>query len=216
MSSSLNEAEVRIVACPSVELSGAGRPLEVPMEHREFDYDAFIKPVESRMMRSIWRIVRHKEAAEDALQDALAVIWRKRRAVARHPNPQALILRIAVSAAVDAVRKTQRRLRHEIPAMPGRLAEGAASGIVHVAQDSALQTLVLEAIGRLPRRQATAVLLRVVGEQSYEEIARGLGCSDTTARIHVMRGRAALARSLAHLKPGYIRGRRASEEGGVS
>ncbi|NTU51536.1 MAG: hypothetical protein HGA94_03750, partial [Candidatus Aminicenantes bacterium] len=49
--------------------------------------------MEPRLMRTIWRIVRQKEAAEDALQDALAAIWKKRDAVARHPNPQALILR---------------------------------------------------------------------------------------------------------------------------
>src|SRR5512136_1913978 len=61
--------------------------------------------MEPRLMRTIWRIVRRREAAEDALQDALTVIWRKRAAVARHPNPQALILRIAVSAASPGARR---------------------------------------------------------------------------------------------------------------
>src|SRR5512135_95697 len=79
----------------------------------EFDYDVLVRPLEVRMMRTIWRIVREREAAEDALQDALTTIWRKRDAVARHPKPEALILRIAVAAAIDAVRKRRRRLRHE-------------------------------------------------------------------------------------------------------
>ncbi|MCK7462047.1 MAG: hypothetical protein MZU84_08305 [Sphingobacterium sp.] len=70
------------------------------MEYREFDYDSLVRPLEPRMMRTVWRIVRHEEAAEDALQDALAVIWKKRDAVARHPNPRALILKIAVAAAL--------------------------------------------------------------------------------------------------------------------
>ncbi len=61
---------------------------EDAMESREFDYSKLVRPMESRMMRSIWRIVRQREAAEDALQDALAVIWKKRDAVARHPNPR--------------------------------------------------------------------------------------------------------------------------------
>ena len=87
------------------------------LDNREFDYDLLVRPMEGRMMRSIWRIVRHREAAEDALQDALAVIWKKRDAVARHPKPEALILRIAVSAALDAVRKNRRRLRHETPGL---------------------------------------------------------------------------------------------------
>jgi len=68
------------------------------MECPEFDYDLLVRPLESRMMRAVWRIVRQKEAAEDAFQDALAVIWKKRDAVARHPNPQALILKMTVDA----------------------------------------------------------------------------------------------------------------------
>ncbi|MDD8011809.1 MAG: hypothetical protein PHX73_11995, partial [Acidobacteriota bacterium] len=61
------------------------------MGNPAFDYDSLIKPLEPRMMRTIWRILREKQAAEDALQDALAVIWKKRGTVARHPNPPALI-----------------------------------------------------------------------------------------------------------------------------
>ena len=30
------------------------------------------------MMRSIWRVVRNPDLAEDSLQDALAVVWKKR------------------------------------------------------------------------------------------------------------------------------------------
>lgn len=63
---------------------------------------------------------------------------------------------------------------------------------------------MLRAIARLPRQQAAAVLLRIVQEQSYEAVAKALDCSETTARIHVSRGRARLSRWLAPLisKPG--------------
>lgn len=188
----------------------ADRPVEAAMDRREFDYDALVKPMEGRMMRSIWRIVRQKEAAEDALQEALAVIWKKRDAVARHPNPEAFILRISIDAATDAVRKMRRRLRHEIPGLLDQAADGSAFPVSREAEDRALRAGILEAISRLPRRQAAAVLLRLVEEQSYEEIARAMGCSDTTARIHVMRGRAALARRLAHLRPGVSEGQSVS------
>lgn len=171
------------------------------MDSREFNYDDLVRPLEGRMMRSIWRIVRRKEAAEDALQDALAAIWRKRATIARHPNPQALVLRIAIGAAVDAVRKAHRRLRHEVPGLPEEGAEPAAAATASDALDPHLRAAVLDAMGRLSRRQATAVLLRVVEEQSYHEIAMAMGCSEATARVHVMRGKAALARVLAGLRP---------------
>ena len=60
---------------------------------------------------------------------------------------------------------------------------------------------VLAAVSRLSAQQATAVLLRLIHELPYEDVAEALGCSETTARTHVARGREALARSLAHLAP---------------
>ena len=174
------------------------------VETREFDYDVLVRPIEGRMMRAIWRIVREREAAEDALQDALAVIWKKRDVVARHPKPEALILRIAVSAAFDAVRKSRRRLRHEIPGLPDERADDAAPEAGKEIEDRDLRAAILGAISRLPRRQATAVLLHIVEEQSYEDIARAMGCSESTVRVHVMRGREKLARRLARELPGIV------------
>lgn len=123
--------------------------------------------------------------------------------VARHPKPDALLLRIAVGSALDAVRKSRRRLRHEVT---GLRADGGAAqagpGVCQEAEDRDLRVAVLKAIGRLPRRQATAVLLRLVEDQSYEDIAGAMGCSESTARGHVMRGRKRLARCLAPDLPG--------------
>jgi len=173
---------------------------------REFDYDVLVRPMEPRMMRTIWRIVRRREAAEDALQDALTIIWKKRAAVARHPNPEALILRIAVTAAIDALRKDRRRLRHESPGLPDAQGESAGSPGSRGVEDAELRAAILEAVSRLPKRQGTAILLHIIEEQSYEEVARAMDCSETTARVHVLRGRANLARRLARERPDLVGG----------
>ena len=176
------------------------------VEMREFDYDVLVRPMEGRMMRSIWRIVRQQEAAEDALQEALTVIWKKRDAVARHPKPEALILRIAVTTAYDAVRKSRRRLRHEIPGLRDEHAGETSPTVSKGAEDRDLRAAILNAIGRLPRRQAAAVLLHIVEEQPYEDIARAMGCTESTVRVTVMRGRARLASLLARELPGVAGG----------
>lgn len=59
----------------------------VTVEPRAFDYDSLVRPLEGRLMRCVWRIVRQREAAEDALQDALTVIWRKGRWWPGTPSP---------------------------------------------------------------------------------------------------------------------------------
>ena len=185
------------------------------VETRAFDYDTLVRPLEGRMMRCVWRIVRQREAAEDALQDALTVIWRKRDMVARHPKPDALLLRIAVGSALDALRKSRRRLRHEIAGLPADGgADQAGPGVCQEAENRDLRAAVLEAIGRLSRRQATAVLLRLVEDQSYEDIAGAMGCSESTARGHVMRGRKRLAERLAHDLPGLAKPSHRGEKNG--
>jgi RNA polymerase sigma factor (sigma-70 family) len=49
----------------------------------------------------------------------------------------------------------------------------------------------------LPPEQRDAVELRVIEERSYDEVAAVLGCTETAARIRVMRALGKLARALA-------------------
>lgn len=186
------------------------------MNPPEPDFEVLVRPMESRMMRSIWRIIRQREAAEDALQDALTAVWKKRAAVARHPNPEALILRISVNAAYDAVRKARRRLRREISGLSDPAPDAGSPSIPEEVEARGLRARVLEAIGRLPRRQATAAVLRLVEERPYAEIAAAMDCSEATVRIHVMRAREALARRLGCERPRPAGGQEEKEREGVS
>lgn len=182
------------------------RPAATDMDMREPGYDDLIRPLEPMMMRSIWRIVRDREAAEDALQDALMIVWRKRRAVSRHPNPRALILRISIDAAHDALRRSRRRLRHEVGGLPAAAADPSAPGAERSWENRRLRAVVLEAVSRLPKRQAAAAMLRLVEDRPYPEIAAAMNCSEATVRIHVMRARAALAARLSVFKGGLSSG----------
>jgi RNA polymerase sigma-70 factor (ECF subfamily) len=163
-------------------------------------YEELIVPVETQMMRTIWRIVRHDQLAEDTLQDALAIIWRKRSHIQRHPNPQAVILKICLNCAYDSLRKLKRQGRQQeltqLTASVGPNQNNPTQGL----EQKQTVAEVLKAIGRLPRNQALAVLLRIVQEQPYDVIARTIGCSETTARIHVLRGRKRLSQRLSDLQ----------------
>lgn len=186
---------------------------EGALKDRDFSYDRFIRPHEGQMTRVVWRIVRNPEDAEDTLQDALSTIWKKRRLVCTHPNPRALILKICINAAYDTLRKRHRRRKHEEPTTLHQYTKQEdkpeLTNSLTASHTSALDKLVqketereiLEAIGRLPRNQAVAVLMRIVKEQSYDVIAQAMGCSESTVRIHVARGRARLNKWLAHLNP---------------
>ncbi|MBN1272446.1 MAG: RNA polymerase sigma factor [Candidatus Aminicenantes bacterium] len=173
--------------------------MNIQMADDEDVFEKLIAPVERQMMRTIWRVVRHDQMAEDTLQETLAVIWEKRNRVRKHPNPRALILKICLDCAYDALRKKKRqnRLQGEVKsAAAGVLTRNDAS---HNLEKKHVESEILRSIGRLSRNQAVAVLMRIVQEQSYETIAEVMGCSQATARIHVLRGRKRLSRWLAPL-----------------
>lgn len=176
-------------------------PAEISVPDDRTFYEDFIDPLEPQMMRSIWRVVRHPELAEDTLQDALAIIWKKRELIRRHPNPRALVLKICLNAAYDALRKRMRLMRQDASLMPSEGLDIPDATDRGGQEKKLLEDEVLKAIARLPKKQAAAVLMRVVQGHSYEAIAQALGCSEITARIQVSRGRARLSRWLSHLRP---------------
>jgi RNA polymerase sigma-70 factor (ECF subfamily) len=164
-------------------------------------YDQLIAPMESRMMRTIWRVVRRGELAEDTLQDALTIIWRKRDHIRRHPNPQALILKICLDCSYDSLRKQERFRKMHDASATGSLESHPDKDGSRELEGKEVEAEVLKAIGRLPRKQAEAVLMRIVQDEPYGVIAETMGCSETTVRIHVSRGRKRLSRLLSHLQP---------------
>jgi RNA polymerase sigma factor (sigma-70 family) len=164
-------------------------------------YDTYLAPLETRMLRTAWRITRDPDRARDALQDAMARIWTHRERVRVHPNPGALVLRIAIHAAIDVLRRERRRRRAEESAAPTAWRASPQAGPAVAAERSEVRALVLDAVARLPEKQAAAVTLRVLEEQPYEAIAAALGCAEPTARVHVLRGREKLARLLGALAP---------------
>jgi RNA polymerase sigma factor (sigma-70 family) len=176
-------------------------PRPDPVSSDDAFYDTYLAPLETRMLRTAWRVTRDPDRARDALQDAMARIWARRDRVRTHPNPEALVLRISIHAAIDALRRERRRRQAEdftgSPAWPATPPTGPAAAL----ERSEVRELVLDAVARLPEKQAAAVTLRVLHDQSYGAIAAALGCAEATARVHVLRGREKLRHLLQVLAP---------------
>jgi RNA polymerase sigma-70 factor (ECF subfamily) len=163
-------------------------------------YDEMIAPMEATMMRSIWRVVRNTDLAEDCLQDALAAIWKKRFQIRLHPNPPALILKICLNTAYDSLRKLERVRRHtdlsRLDNAPAPREDDTDRGL----EAREIEAQVQQAIRRLPRKRALAVMMRLIQEESFEAIAQALDCSEVTVRIHISKGRAQLRKWLSPLR----------------
>jgi RNA polymerase sigma factor (sigma-70 family) len=185
---------VDLAALPAGRLPDANE--RVRMAQSETSFEEIIAPIERRMLGIIWRIVRHPDEAEDTMQDALAIIWKRLDKIIIHPNPQALILKICANAAVDTLRKRRRSRNFLAPDALEHLPSLSPSPESMAAETEAA---VLNAIGRLPKKQAVAVVMRILEDQPYKAIGEALGCRENTARTHVLRARTKLGRWLRHL-----------------
>jgi RNA polymerase sigma factor (sigma-70 family) len=152
----------------------------------ESPYDRLIQPIEARMMGTIVRIVGDGDDACDVFQEVLASVWARMGRITAHSNPHGYILRICVARAYDVLRKRARR--REV-AMPGQI---EARPVEDTPEVDHLAARVRQALGRLPRKQAQAVLLKLFDDAPYETIAEVLRCSKATARSHVSKGLARL------------------------
>ena len=176
------------------------------MNEAQEAYERILRPLEDRMIQSIWRIVRSSQDAEDALQNALVTIWKRWERVTGHPCPEALVLKICADAAYDL---TRRRTRERKTRQSRTVAEEPAdtsTSPLECASSQELHHEVIAAIHRLPRQQAMAVLMRVIQGQSYRDVAAALECNEATARTHVARGRTRLQTLLSHLDPTIVAG----------
>jgi RNA polymerase sigma-70 factor (ECF subfamily) len=178
----------------------------MPMHTPDDFYGRFIEPIEDRMIRSVWRITRNAQDAEDAMQSALMEVWKRRHRIIRHAVPPALILEMCADAACSVARRRARDRRRTEPANPDDEPIDAARSPWMEMAHRELTDEILAAIRRLSHRQAVAITLRVFEALPYEQIAAAMDCTEATARKHVVRARAHLQIVLAKHHPSRLAG----------
>jgi RNA polymerase sigma-70 factor (ECF subfamily) len=125
-----------------------------------------------RIARSI---LRDRELAEDAAQEACAIVYAKAATLRSVFAFRVWFYRIVVR---EAMRLDRKRALHSLFAW-----EPAANPELG---DSILRLDVLRALGRLSRAQRAAVVLHFYAEMNSREIAAVLGIPDSTVRFHLV------------------------------
>lgn len=160
------------------------------------------------------RVLGNPDDALDASQEALIAIA---RGIHRFDGRAAFttwLHRIATNAAIDELRRRQRRPTPDTPALedsgtraPAHLASGAGPEAIGDRID------IDAALARIPDEFRVAVVLRDLCDLDYAEIATVLDIPGGTVRSRIARGRAALAAELIEV-PGnrHDPGRRPTED----
>jgi len=125
-------------------------------------------------------------AADDIAQDALLAAYRRWDEVAGFDRPEAWVRRVCANLATSLVRRRAIEARALV-----RLASRRTLPELEVEHES-----FWSEVRKLPRRQAQAAALRYVYDLPVAQIAHTLSCSEGAAKVHLARGRQALARQL--------------------
>lgn len=139
------------------------------------------------------RMTGNKHTVEDLVQTTFLAMVRARGRYEPGTNVRAWLFTIAANAARDLMRRN--KVRGVDPhAVPER---EAAEPVV---SDPAAVRLVESALAALPETQREAVLLHKFQGFSFQEIARILGITESTAKVRAHRGYQRLRNDLAALE----------------
>ena len=151
-------------------------------------FSAFYESEYRNVVALAYALTGRAAVAEELAQDAFLVAHRNWARVSAYDVPGAFVRRVVSNMAVSFTR----RLAAEARAL-ARLAARSPKWSTPLEPTDAD---FWRSVRSLPRRQAQVLALRYLEDLPDEEIARVLGCSMATVRVHLHNGRVALAGKL--------------------
>jgi RNA polymerase sigma-70 factor (ECF subfamily) len=129
------------------------------------------------------------QTAEDLTQEAFARAFQRWGRVRRHERPEAWIRTVAVNLARSRFRRQAVERRGHEQLYP------SVSTVEPEPLPHDIERFWAE-VRSLPRQQALAITLHYLEDRRPAEMAEILGCSSTTARVHLHRARIRLQEKL--------------------
>jgi RNA polymerase sigma-70 factor (sigma-E family) len=151
----------------------------------DVEFDEFVVARSPALLRTAYLLTRDLQLAEDLLQTTLTKAWFAWKRIDGDPEPY--VRRILVTTSVSWWRK---RWTHETPtAFVLEPAPGTEPPVdVHD---------LMQALGRLPRRQRAVVVLRYVEDRTEADTAALMGCSVGTVKSQCSKALAKLRADVA-------------------
>ncbi|MFO0840667.1 MAG: RNA polymerase sigma factor [Phycisphaerae bacterium] len=171
---------------------------------RRIAFNREIERNRGRMLAVAMRIVRNRETAEDAVQDALLSAWRALPEFSERAELSTWLHRIVINAALMRLRAQRREqavtesaLGVEKTLEPSIwIDRGSAAVLDRLAADER-DAVVRNAVRSLPAAHREVVRLRELAGASTSETAGELGISESAVKLRLHRARRALRPRLA-------------------
>jgi RNA polymerase sigma-70 factor (ECF subfamily) len=145
-------------------------------------FEEFFVSERQELFGTLWMMTGRRHEAEEVLQEAFVRVWERWDDVRRMERPAGYLYRTAVNVWRSRARRAAVALRRTIHAEPP----------LDATADVDARDVVVRALATLPPRQRAAVVLIDLLGFTSDEAARALGIRPSTARVQVVRARAAL------------------------
>jgi len=122
-------------------------------------------------------------AAEDIAQEALVRAYRRWDRVGGLDKPGAWLRRVTINLALSNRKRAATELKARLRLGPQPTLTPAPAEHDHI----------WAAVRKLPGQQRAAIALHYLEDRPVAEIAQILDCAESTAKVHLHRGRTALA-----------------------
>ena len=150
-------------------------------------FEVFFRREYPGMVALAAAVSRSPHTAEDLAQEAMVRARKHWDRIGAFDKPGTWVRRVTINLSLNSRRGVAREARTRVAWWERR--EPAE-------QPQALDPELLDALRALSPHQRAAVALHYLEDRSTPEIADLLGCSESTARVHLHRGRQALAHHL--------------------
>ena len=145
-------------------------------------FEAFVTARGDALVRFAYLVCGDPHDAQDLVQDALVAVYPKWERVGAYDDPMAYVCRAIVNRNTSVWRKLRRMV----------VTADVDPGSVQPTGEVDDRDWALRLLTALPPRQRVAVVLRVLDDHDYADVAAVLGVSEANARKLTSRGLATL------------------------
>jgi RNA polymerase sigma-70 factor (ECF subfamily) len=134
-------------------------------------------------------VTRDPQLAQDITQEVFAYLWElPDRIDLSRGSLRSYLAVVAHRRAVDEIRRSERRARHEAALRAPDSTDGPETGIVDAAARAWGTQQLTAVLAQLPEDQRAALQLAYYEGQTYSQVARTLGIPEGTAKSRLRLG----------------------------